>query len=53
MTKILANRLFISTVIVVVITMQASTFLIGTKVWPFMAYCMYSNSVKDACNTDQ
>jgi hypothetical protein len=47
MIRILSSRLFISTVIVFVIAMQASTFLTGTQIWPFMAYCMYSNSVKD------
>ncbi len=34
-----------STLIVVVcLGMQASTFVTGTKVWPFMAYCMYAYS---------
>jgi hypothetical protein len=30
--------------IVLVVGMQGSTFLTGGKVWPFMAYCMYSRS---------
>ncbi len=25
--------------------MQASTFRLGTRVWPFMAYCMYAASI--------
>jgi hypothetical protein len=47
MNRILSNRLFISPVISFVIIMQASTFVTGTQIWPFMAYCMYSNSVKN------
>ena len=37
-----SKRLIISTFIVLIIGMQASTFITGTKVWPFMAYCMYA-----------
>jgi hypothetical protein len=36
--------LFLSALILVVIGLQASTFVTGTKIWPFMAYCMYSDS---------
>jgi hypothetical protein len=39
-------RLGISFLIVVVLALQASTFVIGTRSWPFMAYCMYSRSFK-------
>ena len=31
-----------SVVIIIVLGMQASTFVTGTKVWPFMAYAMYA-----------
>lgn len=31
-------------VIAAVLGMQLSTFRTGTKVWPFMAYCMYAES---------
>lgn len=36
----------ISLLILLVTGLQASTFVTGTKIWPFMAYCMYSNSVQ-------
>ncbi|MFA9477659.1 hypothetical protein ACERK3_05055 [Phycisphaerales bacterium AB-hyl4] len=32
----------ISMFVVGVLAMQASTFVTGTRVWPFMAYCMYT-----------
>ena len=34
----------ISIVIVLVLGAQASTFVTGTKVWPFMAYAMYADA---------
>ena len=37
-----SKRLIISIFIVLIIGMQVSTFITGTKVWPFMAYCMYA-----------
>jgi hypothetical protein len=40
-----SSKLFLSVLIVAVIAMQASTFRFGTRVWPFMAYCMYAASI--------
>jgi hypothetical protein len=37
------RHIFISLLILLLVGLQASTFVTGTKVWPFMAYCMYSN----------
>ena len=34
----------ISALIVAVLGMQASTFVTGTKIWPFMAYAMYADA---------
>ncbi len=36
------KHLLASAVIVLCVGMQASVALTGTKVWPFMAYCMYA-----------
>ncbi len=44
MNTIARLRTVCSLFIVAVIAMQASTFVTGTKVWPFMAYCMYADS---------
>jgi hypothetical protein len=37
------HHIVLSLVIVLLIGLQASTFVTGTKIWPFMAYCMYSH----------
>jgi hypothetical protein len=34
----------ISSFIVVILGLQASTFVTGTKIWPFMAYAMYADA---------
>jgi len=41
---VLPQHRVISLLILVVVGLQASTFVTGTKIWPFMAYCMYSDS---------
>ena len=33
---------WLSLVIVACLVMQLSTFVTGSKIWPFMAYCMYA-----------
>ncbi|UCF32886.1 MAG: hypothetical protein JSV78_11195 [Phycisphaerales bacterium] len=37
------RHILISLLILLLVGLQASTFVTGTKVWPFMAYCMYSH----------
>lgn len=36
----------ISLLVIAVLGMQASTFITGSKVWPFLAYCMYAKAKK-------
>lgn len=45
------RHMLISGGIVACLAMQASTFVTGTRIWPFMAYCMYAQPRKPPPST--